>query len=161
MTSMLAPAAQPDSADERTLYITFRLADLFFGIDVSRVQEVNRDQQMTQVPLAPDTIRGLINLRGQIVTAVDLRRRMALPPHADDFHPMSIVVRSSEELVTLIVDEIGEVLELSAGGFEGVPPTLGALEQGVLTSVYKLEDKLLLILDTDKAITAGAPGEQP
>jgi len=143
---------RPERCEEKKLYATFRLGELFFGIDVACVQEVNREQEMTEVPLAAPTIRGLINLRGQIVTALDLRRRIGLPPAAGDRRPMSIVVRSGEELITLLVDEIGDVLELSGAGFESVPSTLGSLEQELLTNVYKLEDRILLILDTDKAV---------
>jgi purine-binding chemotaxis protein CheW len=95
------------------------VADLFFGVDVLRVQEVLRFQQMTRVPQAPEVIEGLINLRGQIVTAIDMRRRLRLPPRAGDQTPMNMVVRTEDGAVSLLVDEIGDVLDVDA------PPTNG------------------------------------
>ena len=88
-------------------FSTFFVADLFFGVDVLRVQEVLRFQQMTHVPQAPGVIEGLINLRGQIVTAIDLRRRLGLPPRSGDQMPMNMVVRTDDGAVSLLVDEIG------------------------------------------------------
>ena len=85
-------------------FSTFFVADLFFGVDVLRVQEVLRFQQMTRVPQAPEVIEGLINLRGQIVTAIDMRRRLRLPPRGGDQTPMNIVVRTEDGAVSLLVD---------------------------------------------------------
>jgi purine-binding chemotaxis protein CheW len=91
-------------------YSTFFVADLFFGVDVLRVQEVLRYQQMTRIPQAPAVVAGLINLRGQIVIAIDMRRRLGLPPRPGDQSPMNIVVRTDDGAVSLLVDEIGDVL---------------------------------------------------
>jgi purine-binding chemotaxis protein CheW len=103
-------------------YATFFVDGLFFGIDVLEVQEVLRYQEMTNVPLAPNVIEGLINLRGQIVTAVDMRRRLKLKPRAEGTTPMNTVVRSEDgAAVSLLVDEIGDVVEVDAGDFE-LPP---------------------------------------
>lgn len=92
-------------------YCTFYLDGLFLGVDVRKVQEVIRYQEMTRVPLAASVIQGLINLRGQIVTAVDLRRRLELNERPADQHPMNVVVRTEEGAVSLLVDEIGDVIE--------------------------------------------------
>ena len=100
-------------------FSTFFVADLFFGVDVLSVQEVLRFQHMTRVPQAPEVIEGLINLRGQIVTAIDMRRRLRLPPHAGDQTPMNMVVRTEDGAVSLLVDEIGDVLMWTP------PPTSG------------------------------------
>src|SRR5579883_2746531 len=86
---------------------TFFVADLFFGVDVLCVQEILRCQQMTRVPQAPAVIEGLINLRGQIVTAIDMRRRLGLPPRSGSQMPTNVVVRNDEGAVSLLVDEIG------------------------------------------------------
>src|SRR5215470_7416404 len=103
---------------------TFFVADMFFGVDVLCVQEVLRFQQMTRVPQAPEVIEGLINLRGQIVTAIDMRRRLRLPPRAGNQTPMNMVVRTEEGAVSLLVDEIGDVLDVDASAYERPPENL-------------------------------------
>ena len=100
----------------RKTYCTFRLGELFFGVEVLDVQEVIREQQMTNVPLASSEIRGLMNLRGQIVTAIDLRERLRLPDHEQQA-TMNVVIRAAEGAVSLLVDEIGDVLEVDEQQF--------------------------------------------
>ncbi len=139
--------------DEARQFCTFSLGDLFFGVEVEKVQEVLRFQEMTQVPLAPPLISGLINLRGQIVTAIDLRRRLGLCDRPEGQTPMNVVVRTDDGAVTLLVDEIGDVLEVEEEFFEGPPETLTGPALELVRGVYKLEGQLLLILDTDKAIS--------
>ncbi len=133
-------------------FATFFVEDLFFGIDVLQVQEVLRYQEMTCVPLAQEVIEGLINLRGQIVTAVDMRRRLRLKPRAEGRMPMNTVIRTEEGAVSLLVDEIGDVVEVDADTFEPPPDNVDPATQALLQGVYKLKDRLLLILDTEKAI---------
>jgi purine-binding chemotaxis protein CheW len=126
---------------------------LFFGIDVLQVQEVLRYQEMTKVPLAPAVIQGLINLRGQIVTAVDMRGRLKLRPRPDGQTPMNTVVRSKEgAAVSLLVDEIGDVVAVDSEMFEPVPDNVDSAARDLLQGVYKLKDRLLLVLDTEKTI---------
>src|ERR1700757_4346621 len=120
MTSEIA-TLKPEVAQTSGQFSTFFVADLFFGVDVLRVQEVLRFQQMTHVPKAPDVIEGLINLRGQIVTAIDLRRRLRLPPRAGDQTPTNVVIRTDDGAVSLLVDEIGDVLDVDASPY-GSPP---------------------------------------
>lgn len=134
-------------------FSTFFVADLFFGVDVLDVQEVLRVQQMTPVPQAPDVIRGLINLRGQIVTAIDMRRRLQLPAQSGGQSSMNMVIRTADGAVSLLVDEIGDVLDMDAASYELPPQNLDAEARGVIRGVYKLKDRLLLVLDTEKAIT--------
>ena len=133
-------------------YSTFFVGDLFFGIDVLSVQEVLRFQEMTCVPLAPEVIEGLINLRGQIVTAIDMRRRLGLPPRSTDVHPMNMVVRTEESAVSLLVDEIGDVLEVEGSAFEAPPDNLAPEARELIRGVYKLKDRLLLVLDTERTV---------
>ncbi len=133
-------------------FCTFQLAHLTFGIEVDRVQEVIRTLPMTVVPLANDVVRGLINLRGQIVTALDLRRRLSLEPRADDEQPMNIVVRTSTGELSLLVDAIGDVVDVDEATFEGPPETLDGVARELIVGAYKLEGKLLLVLDTDRAV---------
>jgi len=140
---------------ETQQFATFYLADLLFGVEVKQVQEVIRFQEMTRVPLAPPVVQGLINLRGQIVTAVDLRRRLGLPQRAPDRLPMNVVVRTPEGAVSLLVDEIGDVVEVSADAFERPPETVTGVARELIQGVYKMKDALLLVLDTQKAVQVG------
>src|SRR5271156_6141257 len=110
-------------ADEHQ-YCTFYLDGHYFGLDVLKVQEIIRYQEMTKVPLAPSVVRGLINLRGQILTAIDLRERLGLQPAPADVPGMNLVVRLPDETVSFLVDDVGEVLDLDADQFEEKPPTL-------------------------------------
>jgi purine-binding chemotaxis protein CheW len=132
-------------------FCTFRLADHEFGVDVLRVQEVIRYQQMTRVPLAPPVVEGLINLRGQIVTALDLRRRLDLPERPAGQLPMNVVIRTDHGPVSFLVDDIGDVVEVDETSFERVPDTLRGVPRQLIEGVYKLEGRLLLILDTARA----------
>ncbi len=132
-------------------FSTFYVDQLFFGIEVLQVQEVIRSQSMTVVPQASPMVRGLINLRGQIVTAIDLRRRLNLSDRAD-WEPMNVVIQTDEGAVSLLVDEIGDVLEVSDDLLEPPPPTIQGMARELITGVYKLEGRLLLVLDTAKTI---------
>jgi purine-binding chemotaxis protein CheW len=134
-------------------FATFYLDRLLFGVEVAKVQEVIRYQEMTRVPLASSVVTGLINLRGQIVTALDLRRRLDLAERASDRLPMNVVVRTGDEAVSLLVDEIGDVLEVEDEIFESPPETLQGVARELIRGAYKLKDRLLLILDTEKTVT--------
>jgi purine-binding chemotaxis protein CheW len=134
-------------------FSTFYLDRLLFGVEVARVQEVLRYQEMTPVPLAAPVVSGLINLRGQIVTALDLRRRLKLAERATDRLPMNVVVRVGEEAVSLLVDEIGDVFAVDDDAFELPPETLQGEARRLIRGAYKLEDKLLLVLDTDEVVS--------
>ena len=137
-------------------FCTFYVDGLFFGVEVLRVQEVIRFQEMTRVPLASPTVSGLINLRGQIVTAIDLRRRLALSERPVDQRPTNVVVRTEEGVVSLLVDEIGDVVEIQDDIFERPPETLRGVARELVTGVYKLKERLLLILDTEKTVSLPA-----
>ena len=146
-------ATQQDLATQANRqYATFFVDGLFFGIDVLEVQEVLRYQEMTRVPLAPEVIEGLINLRGQIVTAIDMRRRLKLRPRTDGRTPMNTVVRTDEGAVSLLVDEIGDVIAVDADTFERAPDNVSPEARELLQGVYKQKDRLLLVLDTKKTI---------
>src|SRR5262245_42614993 len=114
---------------------------------------------MTRVPLAPPVVRGLINLRGQIVTAIDLRRRLELPERPADQLPLNVVVQTDDGAVSLLVDEIGDVLEVPASLFESPPETVRGTARELIRGVYKVKDRLLMILDPER--TAHVPGTEP
>lgn len=132
-------------------YCTFTVGELHIGIEVLGVQEVIRWQKTTRVPLAPPAVSGLINLRGQIVTAVDLRRRLGLADRSEDASPMNVVVRTTEGVVSLLVDEVGDVVDVSSELFEPPPDTIGELARELILGVYKLPGRLLHALDTERA----------
>ncbi len=129
---------------------TFVVDGLSLGIDVTRVQEVIRYQEMTPVPLAPGVVGGLINLRGQIVTALDLRQRLGARPRPDGALPMNVVIRHDDGAVSLLVDEIGDVVDVDDASFEPPPETLGVRSKELVQGVYKLDGQLLLLLNTER-----------
>jgi purine-binding chemotaxis protein CheW len=143
---------------EQHQYCTFYVSGHYFGLDVLKVQEIIRHQEMTRVPLASREVRGLINLRGQIVTAIDLRRRLELPDRPDHEQPVNVVVRTDDGAVSLLVDEIGDVLEVSEELFERPPETLQGPARELIRGAYKLKDRLLLILDTERTVSLKAAG---
>ena len=145
-------SAEQITGDRNRQYATFMVGDLYFGVDVLEVQEVLRNQQMTPAPRADRVIRGLINLRGQIVTAFDVRCRLGLPPRPAKDEPMNVVIRSEDGAVSLLVDEIGDVIKVDPETFESAPPTLDHAAREVLDGVYKLEGRLLLALDARKIL---------
>ena len=130
-------------------FCTFFVGDLFCGIEVLKVQEVLRYQTTTRAPLADRVVRGLINLRGQIVTAIDLRRRLGLPNGPPEHRPINIVVRTADGPVSFLVDDIGDVLDTDEGSFERPPETLAPAARAFVRGVCKLPERLLLALDFD------------
>ncbi len=136
-------------------FCTFYLDKLLFGVESQCIQEVMREVELTEVPLAPVEVSGLMNLRGQIVAALDLRRRLDLPLRPDPRPPMCVVVRTVEGALSLLVDDIGDVVEVDEESFERPPETLSAGVREVILGVHKLEKQLLHVLDTDKVCKAG------
>ena len=135
-------------------YCTFYLEKYYFGIEVEQVQEIIRFQEITPVALAPAVVKGLINLRGQIVTAVDLRRLLELPERGEEEDPMNIVVRTPLGAFSLLADRIGDVLELTDGSFESPPDNLSGMARELIQRAYKLEGTLLLTMAIDKLVSA-------
>jgi purine-binding chemotaxis protein CheW len=133
-------------------FCTFFLDGLFFGVEVEKVQEVIRYQEMTKVPLAPGVVGGLINLRGQIVIALDLRRRIDLAERPAEQLPMNVVVRTDDGAVSLLVDEIGDVIEVDEAAFERPPETLQGASRDLIRGAYKLKDRLLIVLDANRIV---------
>lgn len=133
-------------------YCTFYLGDQCFGLDVLKVQEIIRSQPMTHVPLAHRVVSGLINLRGQIVTAIDLRKRLELPARDETAEQINVVVQTEDGAVSLLVDEIGDVLEVSESQFERPPETLRGPARELIQGAYKLPDELLVILDPERVV---------
>lgn len=137
-------------------YCTFWVDGLFFGVAVAGVQEVLRYQEMTVVPRAPEAVHGLINLRGQIVTAVDLRCRLGLPPRPEGVLPMNVIVHRGGEVASLLVDDIGDVIDTDGLELETVPTNLPSSVREVVSGVLPLPDAILLVLEAERAVDVPA-----
>lgn len=131
---------------------TFHVGRYLFGVDVALVQEIVRLQTITPVPLSGPEIAGLINLRGEVLTAIDLRARLGLPRSENERDPINVVVRVDDEPVSLLVDEIGGVQEVSQVPFEATPATVEARVRDLLLGAYTLPDRLLLSLNARKVL---------
>jgi purine-binding chemotaxis protein CheW len=134
-------------------FVTFRLAKQLLGIPVLSVHDVLKQQVITRTPLAPDWIAGVLNLRGRIVTAIDLRRRLHLPARTSgDGKGMSIVIEHRDEPYSLLIDQIGEVLLLDDDIFERNPVTLDPMWRQISAGIYRLENELMVILDVHQLL---------
>jgi purine-binding chemotaxis protein CheW len=134
-------------------FCTFYLNKFLFGIELLKVQEVIQRLELTEVPLAPGVVRGLMNLRGQIVMGIDLRKQLEFPECAADMVPMNVVVKTGEESISLLVDEIGDVVEVNEDTFELPPDTLQGKVRSVILGVHKLDKRLMHVLDIERACT--------
>ena len=133
---------------------TFWLDGDLYGVEVEHVQEVLRAQKLTRVPLAPAAVAGLINLRGQVVTAIELRERLARPARPEGADTVVIVVRLHGEAVSFLVDGIADVVHVDAADFEPPPDTLDGRARDLIRGAYKLDGRLLLALDVARAVAA-------
>lgn len=150
MTTVTTSPTHDVLTTETSQYCTFTVAGLSFGVAVSEVQEVLRHQRMTRVPQAPKVVRGLINLRGQIVTSVDMRSQLGLP--TDHSEPvMNVIVRSRGEVVSLLVDDIGDVIDVGDQALEPAPSTLPERVRDVIHGVMALPEAILLVLNPARA----------
>lgn len=151
---MIFPAERMHHAALDAGYVSFRLAGEHLGIPVTRVQEVLTAQTISPVPLAPAEVAGFLNLRGQIVTALDLRTQLGLPPRAADAPPMNVVVRDADEMFSLLVDEVGDVVDAPADAVEPTPSTLDERWRRCAEGVLRLPEGLMVVLSLD-ALLAG------
>ena len=138
--------------NERKQYCTFFLGERMFGIEVLKIQEVIRFQEVTEVPLAPSLIRGLLNLRGSIVTTIDLRRRFGMPALEGDAQPANVVSQTPTGLVSLLVDRIGDVVEVDHSTYADPPDTLQDESRELIAGVYQLPAGLLLVLNVERVL---------
>ena len=140
-------------SDQSGEFVTVTVAEQLFGIPVLVVQDVLGPQKITKIPLAPPEVGGALNLRGRIVTAIDVRRRLGLPPREDNGESMSVVVEHSGELYSLIVDSVGEVLSMSADTFESNPSTLDPTWREVSGGIYRLNGELMIVIEVDNMLS--------
>ncbi|MGB8274134.1 MAG: chemotaxis protein CheW [Alphaproteobacteria bacterium] len=145
-------ATSAGGPEQNNDFVTMTIHNQLFGIPVLGVQDVLGPQTITRIPLAPSEVAGALNLRGRIVTAIDVRKRLKLPERAENTKGMSIVVDHSGELYSLIIDSVGEVLSLPADRFERNPTTLDPLWREVSAGVYRLDKQLLVVLDVNRLL---------
>ncbi len=139
-----ASAAEPSVANG---YVTMTIAGQLFGIPVLQVRDVLGPQRLTRIPLAPVEVAGSLNLRGRIVTAIDVRTRLGLPPRPAEMKGMSVVVDLNGEQYSLLIDQVGEVMSLDAADFEANPPTLDPRWRDVSRGIYRLQGQLMVVID--------------
>ncbi len=150
-TDVLERPATTDDEEER-VFVTLAVADQLCGVPVLAVRDILGECAITRIPLAPPEIAGSLNLRGRIVTAIDLRRRLNLPQAPDDRPRMSVVAEQGGELYALLVDQVSEVMSLRAGAFERNPPTLPPAWARFSSGIYRLEGRLLVVLDVGRLL---------
>jgi purine-binding chemotaxis protein CheW len=148
MSSATATSTMPATSQLATFWLD---GDLY-GVEVEHVQEVLRSQSITRVPLAPPAVAGLINLRGQVVTAIELRERLGRTPRPEGQEAVVIVVRLHGEAVSLLVDSIADVVDVNVRDFEAPPDTLDGAARELIRGAYKLSGQLLLALDVNRAV---------
>lgn len=141
-----------ETASSSREYVTMMISGQLFGIPVLQVQDVLGAQKITRVPLAPREVAGSLNLRGRIVTAIDVRTRLDLPRREADQKNMSVVVEYGGELYSLLVDQVGEVLSLPNSDYEKSPVTLDERWREVSDGIYRLSGSLLIVLDVKRLL---------
>ena len=156
--SQLAGAASPPSAlaDAAAMVLTLTVAGQLCGVPVLMVRDVLGLQAITRIPLAPPEVAGSLNLRGRIVTAIDLRTRLGLPPRQAGQPAMSVVVEVGGELYSLLADQVGEVLSPDPAGRSANPATLDEAWRGFSLGVHRLGDELLVLIDVERLMAIGA-----
>ncbi len=144
--------ANDNSRGQVTEYVTLVIAEQLFGLPISRVQDVFMPERLTRVPLAAPEIAGVLNLRGRIVTAVDMRVRLGLPPHENARPLMAVGIEVKGESYGLLIDSVGEVLKLADETREANPVNLDSRLARVSAGVHRLEGQLLVVLDVDRVL---------
>ncbi len=139
--------------------VSFKIGDEEFGVDILSVQEINRMSQITKVPNTSDFIEGVINLRGRVIPVMDLRVKLGMPRKEHGKNTRIVVVELKGQTIGFIVDEVSEVLRISKDITEAPPEMVGGIESDYITSIGKLEDRLLILLDLDKIVTTSELGK--
>jgi purine-binding chemotaxis protein CheW len=151
------PEEMPMEPEGSTVeYVTVKIADQLFGLPINRVQDVFMPEKITRVPLSPPEIAGVLNLRGRIVTATDMRRKLGLPPRQGDGHRMAVGIEFKGESYGLLIDSVGEVLSLPVAGLEPNPSNLDRRWAKVAAGVQRLEGRLMVVLDVDRVLDMSA-----
>jgi purine-binding chemotaxis protein CheW len=150
--SAAGQASQGDAAASSQAYVTLMLGDQLCGVPVLAVRDVLAKQHIARIPLAPPEVAGNLNLRGRIVTAIDLRQRLLLPPRPPEANAMSVVTELGSELYALLVDQVSEVVTLQTSDMERNPPTLPPIWAEHSRGIYRVSEKLMVVLDVEKLL---------
>ena len=134
--------------DKHLTLITFYLGDFIFGIPAEKVVEINKDLEITPVPLADDFILGIMNLRGQIVTVIDLQKKIKLQGELN--YRLNLIIKRDNELLAFLVEKIGDILEVPIAKLEETPDRIEGLDRDYIENIYQLPDRLLLLLNVNK-----------
>lgn len=145
-----------EASQEADGFVSIRVGAQWFGVPVLRVQDVIAETAINRVPLAPPEVAGSLNLRGRIVTAIDMRLRLRMPAREPGDGFMSVIVERSGELYALLVDDVGDVLWLSADSHEPAPVTMSGHWRGLCNGLYRLENDLLLVVNVEQVLNLGS-----
>lgn len=149
---------QQEKASEMQL-VVFELGNESCGVDISRIQDINRMQQITEIPHAPDSVVGVINLRGKVIPVVDLRKKLGLPPAEHTKSTRIMVVRTGEGLIGMIVDAVSQVLRISSDSVEPPSPVLAGTDSRYLRGIAKIDEELIVLLDLDYVLSGKEKAE--
>ncbi len=152
---MSEPQARNENNGPMEEFVTVMIAGQLFGLPISRVQDVFMLKDMTEVPLAIPEIAGVLNLRGRIITAIDMRERLGLPPREEGEPAMAVGIEMDRESFGLVIDRIGDVLHLPINDFDANPVNLDPRWKNVAQSIFMLDDQLLVLLDVDRVLELG------
>jgi purine-binding chemotaxis protein CheW len=155
MTTDVLELPDATADDEERVFVTLTVADQLCGVPVLAVRDILGEHAITRIPLAPREIAGSLNLRGRIVTAIDLRERLNLPAGPSEQPRMSVVAEQGGELYAMLVDQVSEVMSLKASAFERNPPTLPQIWAQFSAGIYRLDNRLLVVLDIGKLLALG------
>lgn len=140
-------------SDQMLQLVSFQIGEEIFGIDILKVQEINRMSEVTRVPNAPDYVEGIINLRGKVIPIIDLRKRLLMPSKEYDKHTRIVVIELESKVIGFIVDSVNEVLRINRNITEPPPPMVSGIASEYISAIGKLEDRLLILLDLKKILS--------
>lgn len=146
-------SSQSQSGNEEVQLVAFRLSNEEYGVSITQVQEIIRRSEPTRIPQTPPFVEGVINLRGNLIPIIDLKKRFKLPESETDDNTRIVIVEVEDQTVGIIVDAVSEVLRLTTDAIEPPPPGVATIEAEYLKGVGKIEDRLLILLDIDKLLT--------
>jgi len=156
--TMRIPAENRTTAPAEMEFTTFYVGDLLLGIDIQQAEEINRQLNVTPVPHTPDNVRGVVNLRGEVVTVIDLRKTLGLQPTVIGANTRNVIIRSRHERIGLLVDRIADVARANSCDIEPPPSNVNGIDGKFFTGVYKLESELVVILDVETVLAGESPG---
>lgn len=153
MSEQTEVANAKQMTDEVVQLVSFNIGEEEFGVDILRVQEINRMVEITRVPNSPDYVEGVINLRGKVIPIIYMRKRLGMPSKPLDKDTRIIVVEIDKRVIGFIVDSVNEVLRINKSITEPPPTMVAGIDSDFITSIAKLEDRLLILLDLEKILT--------